>query len=97
VEAPVAALSMRDLRNEPGKVERVLTEERVVILNKNHQPLAIMLDVSAQSLETVVKLMSQIRALQAVNEMRAAARARGLDRLTPDEIQTEVDAVRAAR
>jgi len=93
----MVALSIRDLRNEPGKVERVLTEERVVILNKNRQPLAIMLDVSTQSIETVVKLTSQIRALQAVTEMRSAARAQGLDRLSPDEIQAEVDAVRAAR
>jgi hypothetical protein len=93
----MVALSMRDLRNEPGKVERVLTEERVVILNKNRQPLAIMLDVSTQSLETVVKLVSQVRALQAVTDMRSAARARGLDRLSLDDIQAEVNAVRAAR
>jgi hypothetical protein len=93
----MVALSMRDLRNEPGKVERVLIEERVVILNKNRQPLAIMLDVSTQSLETVVKLISQVRALQAVTDMRSAARARGLDRLSPDDIQAEVNAVRAAR
>jgi len=93
----MVALSLRDLRNEPGKVERILIEERVVILNKNRQPLAIMFDVTTQSLETVVKLMSQIRALQAVTEMRSAARARGLDRLSADEIQSEVDAVRASR
>ena len=93
----MVALSLRDLRNEPGKVERMLIEERVIILNKNRQPLAIMFDVTTQSLETVVKLMSQIRALQAVTEMRSAARARGLDRLSADEIQAEVEAVRASR
>jgi len=93
----MVALSLRDLRNEPGKVERMLIEERVIILNKNRQPLAIMFDVTTQSLETVVKLMSQIRALQAVTEMRSAAKARGLDRLSADELQAEVEAVRASR
>ena len=43
------------------------------------------------------RLVSQVRAQISVAEMRDAAREGGLDRLTQDEIQVEIDAVRSKR
>jgi hypothetical protein len=90
-------LSFRVIRNQPGKFEEVLSREGSVILNKNGQPLALVLDAASESLESLLRLASQIRAQLAVSDMRASARELGLDRLSPDEIQAEIEAVRSQR
>jgi len=90
-------VSYRIIRNEPGKFEKLLAREGTLILNKNGEPFAIVLDAASESLETVLRLVSQVRAQLAVAEMRSIARERGLDRLTPEEIEAEIQAVRARR
>lgn len=90
-------LPYRMIRNEPGKFEKLLSEQGVVVLNKSGKPFAVMLDATTESMEDTLRLVSQVRAQKAIAEMRASARKRGLDQLTPDEIQAEIDAVRKAR
>jgi hypothetical protein len=90
-------LPYRMIRNEPGKFEKLLSEQGVVVLNKGGRPFAVMLDATTESVEDTLRLVSQVRAQKAIAEMRAYARKRGLDQLTPDEIQEEIDAVRSAR
>ena len=87
----------RIIRNEPGKFEEILSREGTIILNKNGEPFAIVLDAAHESLESLLRLVSQVRAQMAMAEMRSAAREGGLDRLTQEEIQAEIDAVRAKR
>jgi len=90
-------VSYRIIRNEPGKFEELLAREGTLILNKNGEPFAIILDAASESLESVLRLVSQVRAQLAVAEMRSVARERGLDRLTPKEIEAEIQVVRARR
>ena len=90
-------LPYRVIRNEPGRFEKVLSKEKIVMLNKSGKPFAIILDATTESLDETLRLVSQVRAQIAVSEMRASARDRGLDRITPEEIQAEIEAVRAAR
>ena len=90
-------VSYRIIRNEPGKFEKLLAREGTLILNKNGEPFAIVLDAASESLESVLRLVSQVRAQMAVAEMRSIARERGLDRLTREEIEAEIQAVRARR
>jgi len=93
----VEAVPYRIIRNKPGKFEEILRREGTVILNKNGEPFAIVLDAAHESLESLLRLVSQIRAQMAVAEMRSTAREGGLDRLTQEEIQAEIDAVRSRR
>jgi len=90
-------LSYRMIRNEPGKFEKLLSEQGVIVLNKSGKPFAVILDATTESVEDTLRLVSQVRAQKAIAEMRASARKRGLDQLTPDEIRAEIDAVRSAR
>lgn len=90
-------LSYRVIRNQPGEFEEVLSREGSVILNKNGQPLALVLDAASESIETLIRLASQIRAQLAVSNMRTSSRQLGLDRLSPEEIRAEIEAVRAER
>ena len=96
-EGDMETISYRVIRNEPGKFEELLAREGTLILNKNGEPFAIILDAASESLETMLRLVSQVRAQMAVAEMRSIARERGLDRLTREEIEAEIQAVRARR
>jgi hypothetical protein len=90
-------LPYRIIRNEPGKFEKLLSKEGIVILNKSGKPFAIILDATAEPLEDTMRLVSQVRAQMVVSGMRKSARERGLDKLTAEEIQAEIDNVRKAR
>src|SRR3989304_5172026 len=96
-EGDMETISYRVIRNEPGKFEELLAREGTLILNKNGEPFAIVLDAASESLESVLRLVSQVRAQMAVAEMRSIARERWLDRLTREEIEAEIQAVRARR
>jgi hypothetical protein len=91
------SVTYRILRNEPGKFEETLRREGIVILSKSGKPIAIVLETASDSLETVLRLISQVRAQMAVSEMRSSARERGLDQLTSEEIQSVIDEVRSSR
>jgi hypothetical protein len=90
-------LPYRVLRNEPGKFEKTLSREGSVILEKNGEHLALVLSVARESLETLIRITSQVRAQLAIAELRESARARVLDRLTAEEINAEIKAVRSGR
>ena len=90
-------LPYRVLRNEPGKFEETLSREGSVILDKNGEHLALVLDAAKESLESLIKLTSQIRAQLALTEIRELARERGLDKMSPEDIDAEIQAVRSKR
>jgi hypothetical protein len=93
----MATLPYRILRNEPGKLEESLARDGIVILNKNGEPFAVMLDAQSRSLDDLVRLASQMRAMLSVSEMRGSAREGGLDRLSAEDVQAEIRAARSAR
>ena len=93
----MVTLPYRVIRNEPNKLEETLAREGVVIINKNGEPFALMLDAESRSLETLLRVASQVRAMIAVSEVRSSARERGLNRMSADEIQHEIEAARSAR
>ena len=87
----------RLIRNSPSEFEEILSQEGVILVSKNSKPFAIALDAASESLETVLRLLTQIRAQLAVSGMRTVARERRIDRLTPEEIEAEINAVRSIR
>lgn len=91
------AISYRLIRNRSGDFEELLEREGSVILNKNRKPLAIILKASEESYEETLRLVSMVRAQMAVAEMRKSAQQQGLDNLSEEEIQAEIDAVRSNR
>jgi len=91
------SVSYRVLRNEPGKFEETLKREGIIVLSKSGKPIAVVLETASNSVEDVLRLVSQVRAQMAVSEMRSDARERGLDQLTTEEIQAVIDEVRSSR
>jgi len=83
----------RILRNQPGQLRQRLAEEGELVITSNGEPFAVMLNVEPEEVEQVPYLIAQLRAQQAVSAIRAEAREKGLDRLSPEEIEVEIRAV----
>lgn len=89
-------ISVRELRNNPGTVWEELREQDLV-LTSNGKPIGILLGVGEENLGETLESVRRIRASQAVSRMRRHAAENSLDRLSPEEVEAEVQAVRRSR
>ena len=90
-------ISIRDLRNQSGVIQRAVTEETVA-LTSNGKPFALV--VGLQDHEDPAELegfIRQARFQHAISRARAEAEANGTSRLTMEEIDAEIRAARAER
>lgn len=81
------------MRDKPVNFEDLLSMERILLVRKEGKPFAVVIDVSEDSISTIVQTVSQVRAQMAVSSMRSEASESGRDELTPEEIR----AVRSKR
>jgi antitoxin (DNA-binding transcriptional repressor) of toxin-antitoxin stability system len=89
-------ISTRDLRNRPGLVQDMVRNEDLV-LTANGKPVALVLRIEEDDFEESLRAIRQARAMLAVSRMRRRAAELGLDKLSPEEIEKEIKAVRAQR
>lgn len=89
-------ITIRDLRNTPGKVRRWLAREDLILTSKG-KPVAYVIGIEGEDPEEVTALMRRARAERAVSRMRREAAIRGLDKISPEEIQAEIREVRSDR
>lgn len=89
-------LSMRDLRNTPGRFWKTLKGERMVALSVNGVPKAVVVSVPNGDLEAAVRLVTRVRAQQATDDARRISAEAGTNRMTTDEINSEISTVRRA-
>ena len=93
----IRMLSMRDLRNTPGKFWKTLKGDKALALAVNGVPRAVVVDIADGDLEEVVSLVTRVRAQQATETARRLSAERGTDRMTMDEIDAEIAATRQER
>jgi prevent-host-death family protein len=89
-------LSTRDLRNRPGYV-RELARDDDLVLTANGKPIAILVGVDEDEFEETARVIKQAKAQRALARMRRQAARRGVDRLPPKAIDSEIRAVRSKR
>lgn len=89
-------LSTRELRNTPGVVRDQVREDDLV-LTANGKPVAILIGVNDGDIEETLTLLRQVRGQRALAKLQRDAVARGLDLMSADEIDAEIQAARAAR
>ncbi|MDE0178831.1 MAG: type II toxin-antitoxin system Phd/YefM family antitoxin [Gammaproteobacteria bacterium] len=90
-------ISVRQLRTESAAVWEALTAARDLVVTSNGKPIAVLSATSAEELETSLAALRQARAQLAVSAMQQRARETGADRLTLDDINAEIEAVRSQR
>lgn len=90
-------IGIRDLRNRSAGVWRQLSIEKELVITSSGKPIAILSAVSEQNLEENLKAFRQARAIAAVTNLQTESVENGIDRLTLNEINTEIRAERDKR
>ena len=90
-------VSVRELRGQSATVWKALAKEKDLVVTSNGKPVALLSETSEEQLEESLKILRRLRAQLAVTLMQRASLTAGADRLTLDEINEEIDAVREAR
>lgn len=90
-------VSDREFRNEPGKVRKELTEQEVVLTSRG-KPYAVLLPVDdPEDIEKVLELASRIKAQMALSAVRQKAKETGLNKISLEEINEEINQIRNSR
>jgi sRNA-binding protein len=89
-------LSVRDLRNTPGRVWADLRKDDLVVTS-NGKPVGILIGVDGEGIEEALQMLRRAKATQAVSRMRKSAARSGAARLSARAIDGEIRASRRAR
>jgi len=90
-------VSVRDLRGKSAEVWKELPEEREMVITSNGRPIAILASISESNLEESLSAFRQARAVEAVASLQRRSVDKGADKITMDEINEEIKAVRKKR
>ena len=90
-------VTIRDFRSKPKQVREDLEKLDEALLTANGKPVALMLPVDSGTLEDTLDYVRRAKALQALSEIREDAIEYGRNRITVEEIDQEIQAVRKER
>jgi len=90
-------LSVRDLRGKSAQIWKDLPAEREMVITNNGRPIAILAAISESNLEESLTAFRQARAVEAVAALQRRSTDQGTNRITMDEIDAEIQAVRKKR
>lgn len=90
-------LSVRDLRGKSAQVWKDLSEEREMIVTSNGRPVAILAAITESTLEESLSAFRQARAVEAVGSLQRKSVRQGTDKISMEEINAEIKAVRKKR
>ena len=90
-------VSVRELRSRSAAVWRSLAREKDLVVTSNGKPIAVLSATTASTLEASLAALRQARAQLAVAAMQQRARETGADRLTLQDVNAQIDAVRRSR
>ena len=82
-------LTVRELRNRPGRVWGSLAVDDIVVTN-NGKPVGLLIGVDDTSLEATLETVRRARAQTAVARMRRSAQASGRATMTPRAVDAEI-------
>jgi antitoxin (DNA-binding transcriptional repressor) of toxin-antitoxin stability system len=90
-------ISVRDLRSKSAELWRDLPAEGQMVVTSNGKPVAILAAVEEEGVEQTLASFRRNRALTAVERQQLKSVASGRDRITMEEIDEEIRAVRRSR
>lgn len=90
-------LSVRDLRGKSAQIWKELPKEREMVVTSNGRPIAILAAINEANLEESLSAFRQARAVDAVASLQRRSIEQGTDRISMDEINAGIRAVRKKR
>ena len=90
-------VTVRDLRGKTSELWKELEQERELVVTSNGKPIAILTATNEESFETCLWTLRRSRASDALAKLQREAADRGLDELTPEDVDNEIKASRRER
>ena len=90
-------VSIRDLRTRSAAVWESLGKAKDLVVTSNGKPVAVLSAATASTLDATLTALRQARAQLAVLNMQRRARETGLDQLSLDEVNAEINEARRQR
>jgi antitoxin (DNA-binding transcriptional repressor) of toxin-antitoxin stability system len=90
-------LSVRDLRGKSAQIWKELSAEKEMVVTINGRPIAILASITEANLEESLSAFRQARAIQAVVSLQRRSLEQGTDKISENEIDAEIKAVRKRR
>ena len=90
-------LSVRDLKTKSSQVWKDLPEQKEMIVTSNGRPIALLSSINENNLEQVLTAFRHARATNAVATVQCESAQKGTDKISMDEINAEIGAVRSKR
>ena len=90
-------LSVRDLKTKSSQVWKDLPEQKEMIVTSNGRPIALLSSINENNLEQVLTAFRQARATNAIATVQYESAQKGNDKISMDEINAEIGAVRSKR
>jgi antitoxin (DNA-binding transcriptional repressor) of toxin-antitoxin stability system len=87
--------SIRDLRTETKSICDHIQSAGEAVITNNGKPTVLMLDISEDNFEEVLRAVRQAKAMIAFNAMRKIAEDNGF--MSEEEIEAEIQAAREER
>lgn len=90
-------VSVRDLRGKAAEIWKSLPGEGEMVITSNGRPIAILAAVNESNLEESLSAFRRVRAVEAVANLQRKSMAQGTGKISMDEIDAEIKAVRRKR
>lgn len=90
-------VTARELRAESAKVWEKLEAGEEIVVTRNGKPFAVLVHTEPQEVEATLRAIRAERFAATVRKMQQQAVAQGLDKMTMDEIDAEIAAMRKER
>lgn len=91
------SFAIRDLRTRPRAVQEALKTVSEAMLTSHGRPVALLLPVTADSVDESLALLRQARSLQTLRQLRREARLRHPQGLSDEAIDSLIRRVRDER
>ncbi|MBW2431387.1 MAG: type II toxin-antitoxin system Phd/YefM family antitoxin [Deltaproteobacteria bacterium] len=90
-------LSVKDLKTKSSQVWKELAGQKEMIVTSNGRPIALLSSINENNLEQVLTAFRRARATNAVASIQYESTQKGTDKISMDEINAEIGAVRSTR
>lgn len=90
-------ISTRELKLKSADVWGQLEKEGELVVTSHGKPVALLTNIPEGDIEATLTVFRRARAQMALSKIRRRSQERGLDRMTMEEIDDEIKAVRRAR
>lgn len=90
-------VTIRDLRGQSSDLWSRLAEEGQLVITNHGKPVAILSSVGEDNLEETLHALRRSLAAAAVESLQQVSLGRGLNELTPTDIDNEIRLVRKRR